>query len=59
MAYLIPAMLAVGPLVGYVLGRWIGGFFDQSEAGGVVGLLVGLVSGIREVVRLVRRMGKE
>lgn len=59
MAYLIPAMLAVGPLVGYVLGRWIGGFFDKPEAGGVVGLLVGLVSGIREVVRLVRRMGKE
>jgi F0F1-type ATP synthase assembly protein I len=59
MAFLIPSLLAAGPMVGYFLGRWIGGLFDKSEAGGVVGVLVGLVSGIREVVRLVRRMGKE
>jgi len=59
-ALLIPSLLAVGPLVGYFLGRGIGGWvFDAPDPGGVVGLLLGLLAGIREVVRIVRRMGKE
>ncbi len=59
-ALMIPSLLAAGPLVGYFLGRGIGGWaFDAPDPGGVVGLLLGLVAGIREVVRIVRRMGKE
>jgi F0F1-type ATP synthase assembly protein I len=59
-ALMIPSLLAAGPLVGYFVGRAIGGWaWDAPDPGGVVGVILGLIAGIREVVRVVRRMGKE
>ena len=58
-ALAIPAILAASPLVGFYLGRWIGGLFDKSQVGGVVGLILGFAAGARETIRLIRRIQSE
>ncbi len=60
LAMLIPGLMLAGPIVGYLLGRWLGGaLFDRPDTGAFIGLLAGIVAGGREVVRVVRRLGKE
>lgn len=60
MALTIPAMLGVGPLVGWFLGSALSGWlFARPTAGGLVGLLLGFIAGVREAIRLVKRIGKE
>ncbi|MBN1868378.1 AtpZ/AtpI family protein [Candidatus Sumerlaeota bacterium] len=58
-ALAIPTILAVSPLVGFYLGRWIGGLFDKPQAVGIVGLVLGFAAGVRETIRLIRRIQSE
>lgn len=55
-ALCIPALMASGPLVGYYLGKWVGGFFEHDQAGAFAGLILGFIAGIRESIRLVLRL---
>lgn len=60
MAMAIPGLMVAGPVVGYLLGRWIGGFFLESPTpAALVGLALGFAAGVREVIRLIRRISKE
>ena len=52
----IPVLLGAGPVVGYYLGYWVGGFLGFPTPGGFVGLLIGFAAGIRETVRIVKRL---
>ena len=55
----IPMLLLAGPVVGFFLGRWLAGFVGQAKAGSLIGLIVGFVVGIRETIRLIRRIVAE
>jgi hypothetical protein len=56
MATTIPALMGVGPLVGWFLGQWIGGMFSHADMGGLIGLVLGLVAGGRESYLMTRRI---
>ncbi|NQU43924.1 AtpZ/AtpI family protein [bacterium] len=56
LAVTIPAVMMVSPLVGFFLGRWVGGLLDYPRAGALAGLLLGLIAGARETVRMIRQL---
>lgn len=56
---MIPFMLAVAPLIGYFIGRWLDGRLGTNPVLTVVLLLLGFAAGVRETVILVRRAGVE
>ena len=59
-AMAIPGFLVAGPLLGYFLGKWLGGvLFGAPGPGSYAGLVLGFVAGIRETIRMVRRLGKD
>jgi F0F1-type ATP synthase assembly protein I len=59
-AMAIPGFLVAGPLLGYFLGKWLGGvLFDAPRPGSLVGLLLGFAAGVRQTVLLVQRLGKD
>jgi len=59
-AMAIPGFLVAGPLLGYFLGKWLGGvLLDAPKLGSFIGLILGFVSGVRETLRMVRRLGKD
>lgn len=49
----IPMMLAVGPLVGYFIGRMLDRVFSTSWIW-VVMALVGFAAGVNETIRVIR-----
>ena len=58
-AMMIPSIMVAAPVVGFFLGRWVGErFFDNPRAGGAVGLALGILAGVREVVKIIRRISK-
>ncbi len=59
LAMMIPTIMLVGPLVGYFLGRWIGDKgFGEPRLGGGIGLLLGFMAGVREIVKIIQRISK-
>lgn len=54
-AFAIPTIIVVFPLVGALLGYWAGQYFGHSWLL-FVGLVLGLVAGFREVVRLIKEL---
>ena len=59
LAFAIPGMLLAGPLVGFAFG-WIADvYLGAPEWARIVGLLLGLVAGIRESYLAVRKMIRE
>lgn len=56
LATAIPVFLLVAPLLGFFAGKWIGAHWDAERAGSLAGLAIGLVSGIRETIKLIRRL---
>lgn len=55
-ALAIPTILALSPLVGYALGNWVGSLVGHSQAGALIGLVLGFASGVMQMVELVRRI---
>lgn len=56
-AMMIPSIMVVSPLLGFFLGRWVGErFFDQPRLGGGVGLALGILTGVRETVKIIRKL---
>jgi F0F1-type ATP synthase assembly protein I len=47
---LIPMMMVVGPVIGYLVGRWVEGRFGGSPWVGVGGALFGLAAAVRQIV---------
>ncbi|MCC5877346.1 MAG: AtpZ/AtpI family protein [Candidatus Sumerlaeia bacterium] len=56
-AFAIPMVLVVFPVVGVLLGRFLGRLWDLPWLM-FVGLVLGLVAGVRECIRLVRVMNR-
>lgn len=54
---MIPVMLAACIVVGVWLGATFDEYFDTSPWGMLVGLLLGMGAGVRETIRLLKRMG--
>lgn len=58
LALTIPSLLVAGPIVGLLLGRWIGGMVGYPNGGLLIGLGLGFVAGVREIIKILRRMSK-
>ena len=58
MATLIPMLMLAGPAVGYVLGLLVQNRWGGEPWGAVIGMLLGLVAGFRQVFLLLARFGK-
>jgi len=59
-AMLIPTLLVVGPLLGFFAGSWIGEkLADHGVLGGLIGLLLGFIASIREVIKVIQRISAE
>lgn len=55
----IPFLLLVSPLVGYWMGTHVDGWLHSKPWGANIGVGLGLVAGLREVVRVIRRAGED
>jgi F0F1-type ATP synthase assembly protein I len=55
---LIPMLMLAGPAVGYILGLLVQNRWGGEPWGAVIGMLVGLVAGFRQVFLLLARFGK-
>ena len=58
LALAIPSLMIAGPFAGLLLGRWLGGYVGHSDGAGLIGLALGFVASVREVIKIVRRLGK-
>lgn len=57
LAFAIPTVLVAFPLIGALLGRWIGQRYGVTWPM-YVGLIGGAVCGVRECIRLVKEISK-
>lgn len=55
----IPMLLLISPLLGYGFGTLADRWLHCRPWGSTIGLLVGMVAGVREVVRIIRRAGED
>jgi len=55
MMVMIPFVLAVPPVVGLLIGRWLDGFFGTSPFLMIFLLIAGLIAGIREFYKLLKK----
>ncbi|MFW6012183.1 MAG: AtpZ/AtpI family protein [bacterium] len=53
---IIGLVFPLAMLVGYLLGRWVGGYFGYERAGAAVGLLLGIVAAFYNLYEVVRRL---
>lgn len=51
----IPTMMIVGPVLGWLLGRWAGGRWGHASTFEAAGALLGLAAAFRQVVLIFRR----
>jgi ATP synthase protein I len=56
MALSIPMLMLAGPVIGFLIGRWIDGRMDWAPWGAIVGLVLGLVTGFHESFLIIRRL---
>jgi len=55
----IGIFFGVAICIGFFAGRWLDGRFHTAPWLSVVGLLIGVASGFRELIRIARRVEKE
>lgn len=55
----IPMLLLISPLLGYWFGTLADRWLHCRPWGSTIGLVLGMVAGVREVVRIVRRAGED
>lgn len=53
---IIGLVFPLAMLVGYLLGRWVGGLLGHELAGAAVGLLLGIVAAFYNLYEVVRRL---
>ncbi len=52
---MIPTVLLVGPVLGYLLGSWLERRFDHAPWPSFGGIVLGLVASARQVIQILRR----
>lgn len=55
----IPLLLAVSPIVGFFIGRFLDRKFHTDPMLSIVFLIIGFVAGARQVANVVRKASKE
>jgi ATP synthase protein I len=55
----IPVLLAVAPLIGYFIGRFLDGKLGTEPYLGIVFLILGFISGAMQTARLIRIANRE
>lgn len=53
----IPFVLAVPPVIGWFIGKWLDTFFNTEPYLMYLFLVLGFASGVREFMRLIKRFG--
>ena len=56
---IIPAIMAVGPLIGFFIGKWLDGKFDTEPYLMWVFILLGLVAAGKETYGVIKRVSNE
>ncbi len=54
---MIPSMLLVGPILGWLLGQWAGKRWGHEATFETVGVLLGFAAAIRQVQLTIQRHG--
>ena len=52
---MIPTLMVACPAIGWYLGHLLRGWFNTGQWPEIVGALLGMVAGFREVVRIIKR----
>lgn len=55
----LPFVLGVPPIIGWFIGDWIDHYFDVAPYGVYTMLVLGLVAGVREFYRIVKKYKDE
>lgn len=50
----LPFVLGVPPIVGWYVGSWLDHYFDIAPYGKYGFLVIGIISGIREAIRMIK-----
>ena len=58
MGVMVPTTLAACVIVGCFLGNLIDGWLNSSPWGVVIGLIVGSLAGVREMMKLLKKMNR-
>lgn len=53
----LPFVLAVSPVIGWLLGRWLDNLLDTKPYLSYLGILFGLIAGARELYRMIKEFG--
>lgn len=53
----IPFVLAVPPIIGWAIGSWLDGHFNTDPYLMFIFIVLGLIAGVREFIRLIKRYG--
>lgn len=59
LAVALPFVMAVGPVAGYLVGRWVGGQIGHTAGAGTIGLLAGFAASVHQTVLIIRRIFRE
>lgn len=59
LAFYVPAVLVVAPLVGFYGGRWLDGKLGTGSWLAWLGILLGFAAAARQIYHVVRRIQKE
>lgn len=55
---LIPFVLSVPPIVGWAIGTYMDGMFDTTPYLMYIFLIFGIISGVREFLRIIKEIGE-
>ena len=55
----IPFVLAIPPVMGWLIGEWLDSLFDTKPILMYVFIVLGFAAGFKEVYRIIKRFGDE
>ena len=56
---MIPMMMLVGPMIGFLMGHWIEGRFGGEPWWGVGGVFVGLAAAVKQIIIMLQRRSRD
>lgn len=52
---LIPMMMLVGPIIGYLMGHWVEGRLGGEPWPGVIGIFFGLAAAVKQIILMLQK----
>jgi len=59
LAVALPFVMAVGPVVGYIMGGWLGEQIGRGATGRLAGLALGAAASLYQTILIIRRILRE